>query len=98
RAEAAPARGGLPLRCSALRGPGAQRLAAPRILDLDDVRAVVGEGGREYAGGDQRGAVDDAEAGERPPHRRGRPLKCRARASMTRARASVSLRPVAVTS
>src|SRR3989475_1561859 len=91
RDRALPARVDLPPQFAALLEPGAQRIAAPRILDLDDVRAVVGEDGREHAAGDQPGAVDDAEAGERPPHRRGPPLQYRPRGPHTPPRTSVPL-------
>src|SRR2546425_5257016 len=58
-----------------IRRPPRSTLFPYTTLFRSDVRAVVGEDGREHAAGDQPGAVDDAEAGERPPHRRGRPLK-----------------------
>src|SRR5207253_6441111 len=69
---------------------------APRVLDLDDVRAVVGEKGREHAARDEARAVDDPEPSQRAAHD-GAFLRCRVRASMTRASASFSVRPVTVT-
>jgi len=51
----------------ALRGSadGAQQIPRRR-LDLDDVRAIVGEEKRCGRTNDDRGEVDDADAGERP--------------------------------
>jgi hypothetical protein len=58
----------LPPELAAIPEPGAQRIAAPWILDLDDVGAVVAQDGRQDAPRDQAGAVDDSETGERAAH------------------------------
>src|SRR5438034_9243343 len=84
--RALAARVHLPPELAALPEPGAQGIAATRVLDLDDVGAVVGEDRRQHAAGDQTRAVDDTEARERAVHLGRVILRCWASASMTRAR------------
>jgi hypothetical protein len=87
----------LPPQLTAIAEPGAQGIAAARVLDLDDVRAVVGQGRREDAPGDQARAVDDPKTRERAAHFWGEVLKWRASASIILASASFSVCPVAWT-
>src|SRR5207245_5585955 len=86
--RALAARVHLPPQLPTLAEPGAQRIAAARVLDLDDVRAVVGQDGREDTPGDQARAGDDAEGRARAAHCGDGALKARARASTCRARAA----------
>src|SRR5581483_12333692 len=68
RDRALAARVHLPPQLAAIAQPRAQRIAAPRVLDLDDVGAVVGQPRREHAARDESGAVDDANAAEGAAH------------------------------
>src|SRR5690349_8182223 len=50
----------------ALDPPVAQRVAALRVLDLDDLGAVIGELQAQHVAGDEARQVDRADALERP--------------------------------
>ena len=86
-------------------GPGAERIARPGILHLDDVGPEIGQHGGEHAARDQPRAVDHPEIAERARRRahdrvwllRASSLKCRSSASIRRPSASFSVRPVTVT-
>ena len=54
------------------RAPRAGVVAGIRLLDLDDVRAELGEGHRRVRPGEQPGEVDDPDAVQRLERRRGR--------------------------
>ena len=62
------ARVDLPPELAAVAQPRAQRIAATRVLDLDDVGAVIGEHRGQHATGDEPRAVDDPQALERAAH------------------------------
>ena len=91
RDRALAARVDLPPELAAITEPGAERIAAARILHLDHIGAVVGQDGREHAAGDQTRAVDDPEARERAAHFWVEVFKCRASACIIRASASFSV-------
>src|SRR4029453_1839233 len=95
--RALAARVHLPPELAPIAKPRTQGIAAARGLDLDDGGAVIGEDRREHAAGDKPRAVDDPKPGERSAHWPGVFLKCCASASIMRARASLSVRPVVST-
>src|SRR5262249_30565285 len=90
------ARVDLPPQLPAVAQPRAERIAAARVLDLDDIGAVIGEDGGQHAAGNEPRAVDDSQALEGAAHFTAF-LMWAASASMTRASASFSVRPVALT-
>jgi hypothetical protein len=64
RALAAPVN--LPPELTERLRPGANGVAAPGVLDLEDIGAEVGQHGGQHAAGDEARAVHHAEVGERP--------------------------------